>query len=119
MTQALSLTIPADPPDLVVLRTLVMAAVGRTEVGIDTVADAGLLVDEAASLLMTIPGSSSIGARIELGTRPRLELETDASPALWPPEDFEGSIAETVLESLTQDLLFSEGDSKAKITLGM
>lgn len=102
------MTVPADPADISILRTIAMATVGRTDVGVDTVTDAGLLIDEAAGLLLAVPGASSIQADLVVGDGVHIDLAVDTEAAIWPPETYEGSIGQTVLESLAARVAFAD-----------
>ncbi len=93
-----------------------MAAVSRTDSGIDTVTDAGLAIDEAAALLLGIPGTTVVKAVIGADP-PTMVLASDAHPPFWPPESYDGSLAETVLSSVVSEVEFAENADGAQIRL--
>lgn len=106
MPRSVLAELPAEVENVQILRTVTMSAIGG-DAPIDAVADAGLVVDEAAALLLGIPGTSRLSARIEVGAGGlELTLHGDARPDSWPPAGFETSLAADVLTALVRRIEF-------------
>ena len=76
---------------------------------IDSVSDAGLAIDEAAALLLEVPGTTHLCARIN--TSPggvELVLQGDATSDAWPPRGYEASLAADVLNALARRVEFQD-----------
>ncbi len=99
------------------LRTMAMAVVSQTNVGVDEVSDAGLAIDEVAGLIFAVPGTSAVTATLSLESPVSLTMSSDGEAVFWPPQDFAGSLTETVLESITGEVEFVESADGPTIRL--
>ena len=111
---SISLTIPADPAHLAVLRATVGTIAARAHLTIDQVEDVRLAVEEAASTLLT--GSpEEITTSVEAGSEPLSVVmsATTRTPVVMDPDGFSW----TILTAMTDDLsLDTDGET---VTLTM
>ncbi|MBT8202351.1 MAG: hypothetical protein HKN74_02195 [Acidimicrobiia bacterium] len=106
MPRSVLVELPAEASNVQILRVVTMSVAGG-EAPIDSVSDAGLAVDEAAALLLEVPGTSRLSARINSGPHGvELVLHGDASSDAWPPDGFEASLASDVLNALAHRVEF-------------
>ncbi len=87
---------------------MAMAVVSQSSVGVDSVSDVGLAIDEAAGLILAVPGTSVITTTISTESPIEVSLASNGEAVFWPPRDFTGSLSETVLESISGDVSFVE-----------
>ncbi|NNC43013.1 MAG: hypothetical protein HKO03_07235 [Acidimicrobiia bacterium] len=114
---AITISIPASPGNIGVLRTMAMAVVSQSSAGVDAVSDAGLAIDEAAGLVFGVPGTSTITTTMTVERPIQITLASNGEAVFWPPQDFFGSLSETVLESISGDVQFQETGSGPQIRL--
>ena len=106
MPRSVLAELPAEAVNVQILRAVTMSVAGG-DAPIDSVSDAGLAVDEAAALLLAVPGTTRLSARINSGPGGvELVLQGDASPDAWPPNGFEASLAADVLNALAHRVEF-------------
>jgi serine/threonine-protein kinase RsbW len=101
MTEAITLTVPAEAGYLTVVRTAAAAVAGRLGATVDDIEDLRIAVNEACSALLPAadPGTQ-LDCRFELEDAGRLGFRVQAPSATGEvPEP--GSFAWMVLESLT------------------
>lgn len=109
-THQITVTIPARPELLHVLRTVTAAVAARADFAVDAIEDLKIAVDETAAQLLH--GSPATSLTLRLSISPGvLELiaSTDTPPAgPWPPQDYERSWAWQVLTALTDETTYWE-----------
>lgn len=102
-----TLTTPADPSSLHVLRAIAGSVAARLDLSIDVVEEIRMAVDEAATLLIRL-GGSEISLEVDpAGPDFVAEMWVDAGVEAWPDEDVEGSWAWLVIAGLCDDAGFS------------
>jgi serine/threonine-protein kinase RsbW len=99
---AVTVTVPAHPEYVHVLRAVAASVASRARVTVDAVDDLRLAVTEAASRLLAIrAGLSTLTLEAEvLEDRIELAVRADAPVADWPPPGFEQTLAWTVMTAL-------------------
>jgi serine/threonine-protein kinase RsbW len=101
-----TVTIPARPDFVRLLRAVVASVGARLDLTYDRIDDLRMVVDEASAQLLRLP-SQSLTMRVTPGERMVINVSTDASPnGSWPPGDLEESLAWRVLSGLTDDVRF-------------
>jgi serine/threonine-protein kinase RsbW len=109
-----TVTIPARPDFVRLLRAVVASVGARLDLTYDRIDDLRMVVDEASAQLLRVP-SRSLTMRVSPGERMVIMVLTDASPnGAWPPADLEQSLAWRVLSGLADDVRFElTGDGPA------
>jgi serine/threonine-protein kinase RsbW len=101
-----TVTIPARPDFVRLLRAVVASVGARLDLTYDRIDDLRMVVDEASAQLLRLP-SRSLTMRVTPGQRMVITVLTDASPnGSWPPADLEDSLAWRVLSGLADDVRF-------------
>lgn len=117
MPEPVTVEVPAEAENVQILRLMVMAGVGP-DAGVDAVSDAGLAIDEAAALVLGVPGTSRITARIEPDNGSvAISVAGDARAETWPPPGFQGGLASDLLSALTRRVSFGPPDEPARVLL--
>ena len=106
MSADVTVTIPARPDFVRLLRAVVASVGARLDLTYDRIDDLRMVVDEASAQLLRLP-SRSLTMRVTPGERMVITVLTDASPnGSWPPGDLEDSLAWRVLSGLADDVRF-------------
>lgn len=115
-----SLTVPAQPGFLHVVRAVVSGVAARQGLSFEAIGDLCLATNEAAGYLLALRGTARrLSVRMSTDGTMDLVVTTDASAANWPPV-LKDSLAWTILSNLVHDVAFTlEGDSPAiRLRLG-
>lgn len=99
---AVTVSVPAHPEYVHVLRAVVASVASRARITLDGVDDLRLAVTEAAARLLAIRAgltTLTLEARV-LDDRVELAVRADAPVAEWPPPGFEQTLAWTVMTAL-------------------
>lgn len=114
MPADVTVTIPARPDFVRLLRAVVASVGARLDLTYDRIHDLRMVVDEASAQLLRLP-SQSLTMRVTPGERMVITVLADASPnGSWPPGDLEDSLAWRVLSGLADDVRFEvSGDGPA------
>lgn len=115
-----TVTLPAHPGLVRVLRSVANRSGDLAGLGYDRVEDLGLAVDESANILLeTNPGSieatlSHADAHVEF------TMSTPASTGPWPPANWDSSISGIVLGSVADSLHFDSMNDRSiiDVTIG-
>jgi serine/threonine-protein kinase RsbW len=109
-----TVTIPARPDFVRLLRAVVASVGARLDLTYDRIDDLRMVVDEASAQLLRLP-SQSLMMRVTPGDRMVITVLADVSPnGSWPPGDLEDSLAWRVLSGLADDVRFEvTGDGPA------
>lgn len=102
-----SLTVPAQPAFLHVVRTVVSGIAARQGLSYDAIDDLSLAASEAAGYLLGLPGTArrlSVGLKVE--DMVSIRVMTDATVAHWPPSPGE-SLAWKILSALVSNVEFT------------
>ncbi|HWC33116.1 MAG TPA: ATP-binding protein [Actinomycetota bacterium] len=114
MSGDLTVTVPARPEYVQVLRSVVAGMAARLDFPYDAIEDLKIAVDEACAQLLPLrPGSLSM--RVADG-RGEIEatVSADVRAAKWPPDEAERSMAWQVLRALTDEARWERsGDGPA------
>ena len=106
MSADVTVTIPARPDFVRLLRAVVASVGARLDLTYDRIDDLRMVVDEASAQLLRLP-SQSLTMRVTPGERMVITVLADASPnGSWPPGDLEDSLAWRVLSGLADDVRF-------------
>jgi len=115
------LELPADPRFLLVARSVVAGAAAGLELPYDAVDDVRVAVNEAISLLLTLPGRST---RIELVVHPdvdalRIHLSTDGAVGSWATGEARilGGLAWRIITHLVDEAVAGTEDGRPSISL--
>ena len=101
---AVTVTAPARPEHLHVLRAVVGSTAVRHDLSLDAIEDLRIAVDEACSQLVRA-GGTTITVRIaSVPTGLEVRCSSDASVDPWPPADVARSLAARVLEGLADEV---------------
>jgi serine/threonine-protein kinase RsbW len=105
MPDTITVTIPADPEFLHILRQLTGGVAARLRLTIDDIEDLKLAVDEAASSMLTrLPVASEITLALDTdGAALRATVSSDATTDVWPIKGLLDSLAWKVIIGLVGD----------------
>ncbi len=109
-----SVSVPARPDFVHVLRSVVAAVAARANFTYDEIDDLRLAVDEACAQLLSFGhGATSLRLDVEVaagGDALRLTASTDADGAAWPPAGGERTLTWQVLSALADQASFANID---------
>ena len=106
MSADVTVTIPARPDFVRLLRAVVASVGARLDLTYDRIHDLRMVVDEASAQLLRL-ASPSLTMRVTPGERMVITVVADASPnGAWPPGDLEDSLAWRVLSGLADAVRF-------------
>lgn len=114
-----SLTVPAEPAFLHVVRSVVSGIAGLEGLSYDAIGDLSLAVSEAAGYLLGLSGSArrlSVALRMDEGMR--IRLTTDTPVRNWPPTP-EATLAWKILSALVGQVAFVLDEGCPAIQLAM
>ena len=119
MSADVTVTIPARPHFVRLLRAVVASVGARLDLTYDRIDDLRMVVDEASAQLLRLP-SRSLTMRVTPGERMVIMVLTDASPnGSWPPGDLEDSLAWRVLSGLADEVHFEVTDDGPAVRIEM
>ena len=119
MSADVTVTIPARPDFVRLLRAVVGSVGARLDLTFDRIHDLRMVVDEASAQLLRLP-ASSLTMRVTPGERMVITVFTDASAnGVWPPGDLEDSLAWRVLSGLADDVRFEMSNSGPAVRIEM
>lgn len=102
-----TITAPAEPSSLQVLRAIAGSVATRLNLSIEIVEEIRMAVDEAATLLLRL-GGSEISLEVDpAGPDFAAVMWVDASVETWPGDELEGSWPWRVIAGLCDDARFS------------
>ena len=119
MSADVTVTVPARPDFVRLLRAVVASVGARLDLTYDRIDDLRMVVDEASAQLLQLP-SRNLTMRVTPGERVVILVLTDAAPnGAWPPGDLEESLAWKVLSGLADDVRFeiAEGGPVVRIEM--
>lgn len=113
----LTLTVPATPESLHVLRVVVTGVAARLDWPFDSLEEFRLAVDEASARLVAIPALV-----LELRIRPgedgvEVVISSDADERDWPPTGHESTLNWRVLGALVDEVAFERFEGRPAIRL--
>jgi len=100
----ISLSVPAEPGSISVLRAVVASVAARLDLAVDDIEDLRLAVDEACAHLLSVhPRGSRLGLRVD-GSDDHIHVVawTDVTDPAWPRQGAGDSLAWQVLSALTE-----------------
>jgi serine/threonine-protein kinase RsbW len=101
-----TVTIPARPDFVRLLRAVIASVAARLDLTYDRIDDLRMVVDEASAQVLHLP-AQTLTMRVTPGDRMVILVESDASPnGAWPPPGLEESLAWRVLSGLADDVRF-------------
>lgn len=117
-----TVSVPAKPDFIHVLRSVVAAVAARAEFTFDSIDDLRLAVDEASAQLLSLTApAKNLTLQITLTDEGGVEVvaSTDADVAAsgWPPEGAERSLTWQVLSALADEARFERLDSGPALRL--
>ena len=106
-----TVSVPARPDFIHVLRSVVGAVAARADFTFDAIDDLRLAVDEASAQLLAFTGKvTSLTLRITLTDEGGIELiastDADIASAVWPPVGVERTLTWQVLSALADEAHF-------------
>lgn len=119
MSADVTVTIPARPDFVRLLRTVVASVGARFDLTYDRIDDLRMVVDEASAQLLRVP-SQTLTMTVRPGERMVILVRTDASSnGAWPPAEFEETLAWRVLSGLADDVRFEQADGAPAVRIEM
>lgn len=106
-----TVSVPARPDFIHVLRSVVGAVAARADFTFDAIDDLRLAVDEASAQLLSFNSpATSLTLRISLTHEGGIELvastDADLASAVWPPDGAERTLTWQVLSALADEAHF-------------
>lgn len=106
MSADVTITIPARPDFVRLLRAVIASVAARLDLTYDRIDDLRMVVDEASAQVLRLP-AHTLTMRVTPGERMVILVESDAPPnGAWPPLELEESLAWRVLSGLADDVRF-------------
>lgn len=103
MSGDLTVTVPARPEYVQVLRAVVAGVAARLDFQYDAIEDLKIAVDEACAQLLPL-APSSLTMRVREGERAvEATVSAEVEAVTWPPDGAERSLAWQVLRGLTDE----------------
>ncbi|HEV3475392.1 MAG TPA: ATP-binding protein [Actinomycetota bacterium] len=123
MSADVTVTVPAAPEFVRVVRFVAASVGAAMDLTYDRIEDLRLAVDEACDQLLALPGDDAmLTVRVTpTGTGVRVFACTDApaSPGTWPPTGFQEGLAWRVLTGLADDVAFELTDEGASVRMAV
>jgi serine/threonine-protein kinase RsbW len=107
----ITVSVPARPEFVPVLRSVVAGVAARLDFPYDAIEDLRIAVDEACSQLLATGGGQASALRLRITpSRDGIELvaSSDARRVSWPPANAERSLAWQVIEALADRAAFEQ-----------
>ena len=122
MPSDVTVTVPARPDFVRLLRTVVSTVGARLDMTYDRIDDLRIAVDEACAQLLAI-SDGNMTMRVEPdGERVIVVVSSDApvGEGAWPPADVEESLAWRILDGLADEVRFElgEGGPAVRVAVG-
>jgi serine/threonine-protein kinase RsbW len=115
-----TVTAPARPEFVHVLRSVVATVAARADLTYDEIDDLRLAVDEACAQLLALPaGATTLALKLTAMEEGGLVVvvTTDADHPAWPPEGAERTLTWQVLAALADEARFEEVDGHPALRL--
>jgi serine/threonine-protein kinase RsbW len=114
-----TLTIPAKPDFVRLLRAVVASVGAQLDLTYDRIDDLRMVVDEASAQLLSLP-AETLTMRLKPGKRLVILVESDADPnGSWPLPDVEETLAWRVLSGLADEVSFERTDRGPGVRIEM
>lgn len=114
-----TVTIPAKPDFVRLLRAVVASVGARLDLTYDRIDDLRMVVDEASAQLLRVP-SQTLTMRVTPGERMVITVLTDGTAnGSWPPAGLEESLAWRVLSGLADDVRFDATEEGPSVRIEM
>lgn len=119
MSEDVTVTIPARPDFVRLLRAVVASVGARFDLTYDRIDDLRMVVDEASAQLLRVP-SQTLTMKVIPGERMVILVHTDGSPnGAWPPAEVEETLAWRVLSGLADDVRFEQTEEGPAVRIEM
>jgi serine/threonine-protein kinase RsbW len=106
LSSDVTVTIPARPDFVRLLRAVVASVGARFDLTYDRIDDLRMVVDEASAQLLRVP-SRTLTMKVSPGERMVILVQADGSAdGEWPPSGFEDTLAWRVLSGLADEVRF-------------
>ena len=111
-----SVSIPAGPGYVHVLRAVTASVAARLPMSLDDVDDLRLAVDEAAGRLLQIPETSKVTVDVQAVPEGlEITVACDGAAAGWPEPDAKATLPWKILTALAERVRFERRDGVASI----
>jgi serine/threonine-protein kinase RsbW len=112
MPSDVSVTVPAKPDYVRLLRAVVSTVGARLDLTYDRIDDLRIAVDEACAQLLAISEGSMTMRVTPEDARVIVTVSSDTPPGngAWPPPDVQESLAWRILDGLADDVRFELSD---------
>ncbi|MGH2692599.1 MAG: ATP-binding protein [Actinomycetota bacterium] len=119
MSADVTVTIPARPDFVRLLRAVVASVGARLDLTYDRIDDLRMVVDEASAQLLRIP-AQTLTMRVTPGDRIVILVHTDGSAnGAWPPSELEETLAWRVLSGLADEVRFEQTEQGPAVRIEM
>ncbi len=116
--RSISVSVPADPRYLRVVRMVANRSAAAAGLGYDRIEDLILAIDEAAAQLLHIGKGSIIdGSLSSEADGVHVELGIDAVTDEWPPSGWDSSLAASVLHAVSREVAFENTPERSTVRL--
>jgi serine/threonine-protein kinase RsbW len=110
LSAEITVTVPARPDFVRLLRAVVASIGARLDLTYDRIDDLRMVVDEASAQLLRVP-SRNLTMKVAPGERMVILVQADGSAdGEWPPPGFEDTLAWRVLSGLADEVRFELAD---------
>jgi serine/threonine-protein kinase RsbW len=115
----ISITVPARPEFVHIMRSVVASAAARVDFTYDEIDDVRLALDEACAQLLAAGAGTTLSMSVRIAVPNELEIVTsiDAQDHVWPPPGAENTLAWQVLSALTDDARYEHADGRPALRL--
>jgi serine/threonine-protein kinase RsbW len=114
-----TLTIPAKPDFVRLLRAVVASVGAQLDLTYDRIDDLRMVVDEASAQLLSLP-AETLTMRMKPGKRLVIFVESDAdADGSWPLPNVEETLAWRVLSGLADEVSFERTDRGPGVRIEM
>jgi serine/threonine-protein kinase RsbW len=119
MAGEISATVPARPEFVHVFRTVVASVAARLDLPYDQVDELRILVDEACSLLLGLPGTAgSLSLRVVPGAEGvEITVCSDVEAGTWPRTEEQDGLTWQVISGLSDRARFERWDGRPAVWL--
>ena len=119
MSADVTVTVPARPDFVRILRTVVASVGARFDLTYDRIDDLRMVVDEAAAQLLGV-ASGTLTMTVSRGDRLVILVRADGSAnGAWPPARVEDTLAWRVLSGLADDVRFEQVEGEPAVRIEM
>ena len=115
----ISVSVPARPDFVHILRSVVAGAAARADFTYDEIDDVRLAVDEACAQLLSDAAATILTLTVRITSPDGLEVvaSIDASSRGWPPPGAERSLGWQVLSALADDARYEQADGNPAVRI--